>query len=177
MHEKSLLVRDLLKRFDHRLVLIESCTAGWVVSQFGAIPGISEFLCGSFVVYRNDSKHRWLGIDTGILEDPKIGPVSERVTVELAVAALTRTPEATISLAVTGHLGPGSPINQDGIVFVSIARKVSGRNPTPNDVTTTKVFLKSTTPVSMHDYRSREERQREAGESVLEILLHELDKA
>ncbi len=111
-------MRDVLKRHQKRLVLAESCTAGRVAATLAVVPGISEWLCGSFVVYRNDSKAQWLGIPTDLLDDPQIGPVSSQVTKLLCQRALDHTPEADVAVAVTGHIGPGCPSELDGKVFV-----------------------------------------------------------
>lgn len=103
-----------------RLVLAESCTAGSVAAALATIPGISNSLCGSFVVYRNEAKSQWLNIDRQLLDDPSIGPVSPQVTNLLALAALNATSEADIAAAVTGHIGPGCPAALDGAVFFSL---------------------------------------------------------
>lgn len=121
MYSETLILYASLQRLAHRLVLAESCTAGRVAAELGGIPGVSNHLCGSLVVYRNDSKIRWLGIDPAILEDPDHGPVSEAVTLLLAKSALLKTPEATIAGAITGHLGPGVPAHLDGFVYCAIA--------------------------------------------------------
>ena len=68
--QRELQVRDL------KLVLAESCTCGRIAATLGALPGISSYLCGSQVVYRNLSKQQWLGVDAQILDDPEHGPVS-----------------------------------------------------------------------------------------------------
>ncbi len=167
MNEITLRIRDLLKSSGNRLVLVESCTSGWVASQFGMIPGISEYFCGSLVVYRNDSKHQWLEVDQAILDDPRIGPVSHRVTTELAVSVLKKTPEATIAAAITGHLGPGAPSTQDGNIFVSIAyRTVSSIE----SVTTVLRQLKAPCPQHDLDISARFIRQQEAGDFLLTVL-------
>lgn len=123
MYSETLILYASLQRFNHRLVLAESCTAGLVAAELGGIPGISNHLCGSLVVYRNDSKIRWLGIDPATLEDTHVGPVSETVTLALAESALQRTPEATLAGAITGHLGPGAPEHLDGIIYCAIAMR------------------------------------------------------
>lgn len=119
--------RKLRERND-KLVLVESCTCGLVASYFGRLPGISDVFCGSLVVYRNDSKHQWLGIDQALLDDPNIGPVSPEVTLQLAQRALEKTPEATIAAAITGHLGPNAPEHLDGVVYVAVAFRLSTKH-------------------------------------------------
>ncbi|MBL8850352.1 MAG: CinA family protein [Planctomycetaceae bacterium] len=121
IHEPAARLAALLRASGRRLVLAESCTAGLVAATLARIPGISEHLCGSAVVYRNGVKSAWLGIDPAVLDDPDIGPVSAECTRELALAVLRQTPEADISAAVTGHLGPNSPAGLDGVVYVAIA--------------------------------------------------------
>ncbi len=110
-----------LKAQDKRIVFAESCTAGLVAATLGRVPGISQHLCGSAVTYRNDTKHRWLGVPTGELEDP--GPVSAIVAERMAAGALNATPEADIAVVVTGHLGPNAPEELDGLVFVGVASR------------------------------------------------------
>lgn len=172
MNETTLRIRDLLKSSGNRLVLVESCTSGWVASQFGMIPGISECFCGSLVVYRNDSKHQWLEIDPAILDDPQIGPVSHCVTTELAVSVLKKTPEATIAAAITGHLGPGAPSAQDGNVFISIARRTIS---SMESITTIPKQLNAPCPKHDLDISARLVRQQEAGNALLVILQQVLE--
>ena len=113
-------LKALLERHSARIVLAESCTAGRVAATLGCLPGISNWLCGSFVVYRCDSKTRWLGVPAELLDDPAVGPVSQPTTEWLARAALLATPEARYGLAVTGEIGPGAPPEKDGLVFCSL---------------------------------------------------------
>ena len=114
-------VATLLQSTGRRLVLAESCTGGLVAAMLAQIPGISDVLCGSVVVYRAATKAVWLGIDQRMLEDPAIGTVSAEVTRELALAVLDQTPEADLAAAVTGHLGPHAPVALDGVVHVAVA--------------------------------------------------------
>lgn len=118
-------IRGLLERTGVQLVCAESCTAGLVAATLGKWPGISGWLCGSLVVYQTDIKHQWLGIDESLLNDPSIGPVSKEVTRQLTRKALEKTPPATWSVAVTGHLGPGAPTELDGVVFIALAQRKS----------------------------------------------------
>lgn len=120
-------VARLLRLRGRRLVLAESCTGGLVAAMLAGIPGVSEHLCGSAVVYRTATKSAWLGIDPRLLDDPAIGPVSAEVTRELVLAVLEQTPEADCSAAVTGHLGPNAPGDLDGVVHIAVA--VRGESP------------------------------------------------
>ncbi len=114
-------VATLLERTKRRIVFAESCTGGLVSASLARVPGISGFLCGSAVVYRLDTKAKWLGVPAALLDDP--GPVSEVVAREMALGVLAHTPEADLAASITGHLGPNAPDDQDGLVFIAIARR------------------------------------------------------
>jgi PncC family amidohydrolase len=151
-------VAKLLAATDRKVVFAESCTGGLVSATLTKIPGISDHHCGGMVVYRNESKTAYLGIPRKTLEDP--GPVSAEVARLMARRVLAKTPEADISLAVTGHLGPKAPADIDGLVFVGIAV----RKPAAADVH------------ELHCRRddSRVARQRWVVERALELLADRL---
>ena len=44
----------------------------------------------------------------------------------MAAGVLEKTSEADISIAITGHLGPGVDANVDGKIFVATARRTAG---------------------------------------------------
>ncbi len=112
-----------LESMQMRIVFAESCTAGLLGLSLGEVPGVSDVLCGSAVTYRNATKAGWLGVDRQLLDDPEITAVSDPVARQMATGALQITPEADIAVSVTGHLGPGAPQGQDGLVFVGMARR------------------------------------------------------
>lgn len=169
---KSLLlaVQSQLRSGGDRLVLVESCTAGLAAGLLGGLPGISENWCGSLVVYRNASKSDWLGLDSKMLDDPAIGPVGSIASAALAKAALQRTPEATVAAAVTGHLGPHSPLGLDGRVFICVAR----RNGMELIDYAWSCTLKSPSPVDSLDMDRRVSRQSEAAFVFLETIAEHL---
>lgn len=111
---------QLLKTSQLKVVFAESCTAGLIAATLSKVPGISEFLCGSFVTYRNASKSAWLGVNDDDLQSPETGPVSSTVASQMASGALSKTAEADLAVSVTGHLGPGSPPDLDGIAYSAI---------------------------------------------------------
>lgn len=118
-------VAALLRSGHERLVLAESCTGGLLAAAMTEIPGISEYFCGSLVVYRERSKRDWLGVGATTLK--KHSAVSPHVAVAMVRGALKRTPEATIAGAVTGYLGPtGAHL---GLVYLAVLRRGS-RTPT-----------------------------------------------
>lgn len=161
----AIALRDKLASSAHKLVLAESCTAGRVASALSEIPGISNYLCGSFVVYRCDSKTRWLGIPEAILDDPEHGPVSPLTTGMLAQGALQHTPEASLSVAVTGDIGPDAPPQTDGVCFVAMANRTS------KQLFQAKISLHSAAPRSREDIDARVARLDEATHAVLSQVL------
>lgn len=114
-------VAKLLAAQGHKVVFAESCTGGLVSGALTRVPGISEHHCGGVVVYRNTTKQAYLDIPAKLLDDP--GPVSREVAALMAERVLERTPEATIAVSVTGHLGPNAPKELDGRVFVGVAKR------------------------------------------------------
>lgn len=116
----------LLAQQGRKVVFAESCTGGLVSGALTAIPGISRHHCGGVVVYRNETKTAYLGIQRQILHDP--GPVSPQVATLMALRVLKKTPEADLALSVTGHLGPDAPRELDGQVYLAIATRPSPRS-------------------------------------------------
>ncbi len=151
-----------------RVVFAESCTGGLVSAALAQIPGISEFHCGSAVVYRLDTKIRWLKVPGEVLIDP--GPVSEIVARKMAIGVLVQTPEADWSAAITGHLGPHAPEREDGLVFISVCQ----RDATLPDGCRSSIHphrLGEPIPTGMTaDDPLRERRQVRAAELVLQTL-------
>ena len=123
IYTKVLEVIRLLRESRKRIVLAESCTGGAVAANFTMVPGVSEVFCGSMVVYRNDSKTQWLGLDPAMLADPEIGSVSPQTSQLLARQVLAHTPEADFALAVTGHFGPEAPAHLNRRIFVALVRR------------------------------------------------------
>lgn len=118
---------QLLREQHRRIVFAESCTGGLVAATLTGSAGVSEQLCGSAVVYRLDTKARWLGVERNLLENP--GPVSREVALAMAHGALDHTPEADLAASITGHLGPDAPDGEDGLVYVAVASRRPGDSP------------------------------------------------
>jgi PncC family amidohydrolase len=155
-----------------RIVFAESCTGGLVSNALTRIAGISEWHCGSAVVYRIETKAEWLGIDRNILEKP--GLVSRIVAALMAENVLANTPEADVAASVTGHLGPGAPAGQDGLIFVGIARRSSNGHP-PKTLVKRHVLDAGTKALSGSKLRNR--RQLAAAAFVLESVRDLLNKS
>ena len=139
-----------------RLVLAESCTAGLVAASLARIPGVSSVLCGSAVTYRDETKVGWLGVERRVLREH--GAVCAQVARQMVSGALSRTPEANLAAAVTGHLGPNAPEGMDGLVFIAVGR----RRKTRAAIVVNKNFLTA---------RTRLARQQEASLHVVRELL------
>jgi len=151
----------LLARHRMRVVFAESCTAGLVAASLATVPGISEWLCGSAVTYRDRTKQHWLGVPEALLNDP--GAVSEVVARQMAHGVLVHTEEADLAWSITGHLGPDAPGALDGVVFIGAATRerdgIACRD-------TRRIALCGT---------SRQARQREAAQLVLQEAVRFLE--
>lgn len=119
--EQAKRVADLLAARQVKVATAESCTGGLVAAALTAIPGISAWLCGGVVVYRNETKQALLAIAEELLADP--GPVSEPVVRLMAERVLGIIPEADVSIAITGHLGPHAPAELDGVVWLGVGER------------------------------------------------------
>jgi len=127
LQEAQRLVQSL-ERLDYKIVFAESCTAGLVAAALVRIPGVSEHLCGTAAVYRNATKTAWLDIPADLLE--KHSAVSPEVTAQMAERVLLKTPEADLSAAVTGYLGPVLPPDEEGLIYVAVALRPKNDRPT-----------------------------------------------
>lgn len=154
-----------------RIVFAESCTGGLVSHALTRIAGISEWNCGSAVVYRVETKACWLGIDRSILESP--GPVSEIVAQLMAENVLAKTPEADVAASITGHLGPNAPADQDGLIYVGIARRIPEGGPPETRVL--RRVLNTDGDENTSAIKLRNQRQLTAAAFVLESARTELD--
>lgn len=112
---------ERLAATEQRLVLAESCTGGLIAATLTTIPGVSAWLAGSLVVYQEQSKQKWLGVAEESLQEHTA--VSAPVAHQMVTGALSATPHADVAAAVTGHLGPGAPPEQDGLVFIGVGRR------------------------------------------------------
>ncbi|MEZ6041437.1 MAG: CinA family protein [Planctomycetaceae bacterium] len=156
-----------------KVVFAESCTAGLIAATLGRIPGVSDFLAGSTVVYQVETKACWLGADRGLLANP--GPVSEVIATQMATGVLQMTPHADVSLSITGHLGPGAPAGLDGVVWLGIAKRVpDGEERLPERISTRLIQLTELS-VSVSDGAAlRQLRQQAAVVEALTFLAENL---
>jgi nicotinamide-nucleotide amidase len=152
---------ECLARTGTRLVLAESCTGGLACAALAMVPGVSRWLCGCAVTYREATKTAWLGVSAEELE--RFTAVSREVADQMAQGVLRRTPEADWAASITGHLGPGAPDGLDGTVWIGVAGRVG-------------VAVRGLGP-SRHllGERERVPRQREAAALLLQRVLSVLD--
>lgn len=155
-------VADLLAAQRVKVATAESCTGGLIAGALTAVPGISAWHCGGAVVYRNETKQALLGISPELLAEP--GPVSEPVVRLMAERILAMIPEADVSIATTGHLGPNAPPELDGVVWLGVAWRNGDES---TDVRTQMLRL----PPQM----ARLERQQLAVAGALEFLASRLE--
>jgi nicotinamide-nucleotide amidase len=131
LQETAQSLGSLLLEHGEKIVFAESCTAGLAAASLAIVPGISRCLCGSLVTYREASKTAWLGVDAKLIG--RVTAVSPEVTVAMACGALRQTAEANWAAAVTGHLGPDAPPEQDGTIHIAIARRLEQSPPHVTD--------------------------------------------
>jgi len=155
-----------LEKKHFKIVFAESCTAGLVTATLGRIVGISLYLAGSFVVYQNASKEKWLGISRELLDNP--GPVSEDTAELMARNALERTPHADLALSVTGHLGPNAPVGLDGVVYFAVAIREKHRSKSFVVSTRRKEFECEQSDTSTSEVDCRIARQKQAVLTAIE---------
>ena len=143
---------SLLVARELKIVFAESCTAGLVAATMGQVPGVSASLCGSMVTYRIPTKTQWLDLDPQAIEQHTAE--SQIVSDSMAQHVLSKTPEAGISAAITGHLDPSVPAEIDGLIFVAVASRHQN---------TQSIEYRLTSP-------DRISRQQEAAEFVLQCV-------
>lgn len=103
------------------LGLAESCTGGYIGHRITRVAGSSAYFKTSVVTYSNDSKMRFLGVQSATLK--RYGAVSRETAIEMA-EGIRRQGEVDIGLSITGIAGPtgGSPEKPVGTVWVGLAR-------------------------------------------------------
>jgi len=152
-----------------RIVFAESCTSGLVAALLGQVPGISNFLCGSAVTYRESVKQQWLSVSSKTIT--QFSAESFETTREMATGVLSSTSEANFSAAVTGHLGPDAPPEVDGKIFIVVASQKkladNGRSENPRIILEKMVKLDST---------ERVDRQHESAQKVFECFFDTLER-
>ncbi|WP_295421223.1 CinA family protein [Sulfurovum sp.] len=101
------------------ITFAESCTGGRIAAAFTAISGASNVLNGSCVTYSNEIKHRWLGVETDVLE--KYGAVSKECVSQM-LDGIQKMAQSDYAIAVSGIAGPtgGTQFKPVGTVYIGI---------------------------------------------------------
>jgi len=104
------------------IAVAESCTGGLIAHRLTNIPGSSKYLLCSVVAYSNESKHRILGVDKGLIKN--YGAVSVEVARAMS-EGVRRISGADIGISTTGIAGPGGGSKKKpvGLMFNGISSK------------------------------------------------------
>ncbi len=110
---------DKLREQHHTISFAESCTGGKLVASFTSIAGISSILNGSCVTYSNEIKHKWLNVETRVLE--QFGAVSKEC-IEQMLNGIKQMANSDYAIAVSGIAGPsgGTPTKPVGTIFIGL---------------------------------------------------------
>lgn len=115
---EEMVLNKLLKN-NLKVAFAESCTGGLLSSRLTDIPGSSEVLNRSLVVYTYDAKEDELGVSRESLRE--YGAVSSQVALEMARGVRIKS-NVDIGVSVTGVAGPGKSENKDeGLVYIGIS--------------------------------------------------------
>lgn len=96
-------VGRLLRATGKTIACAESLTAGGVSARLARVPGASDYLAGSVVVYGVAAKRELLGVSERTIEEA--GVVSRECAAEMAAGA-RRLFGADIAISLTGAAGP-----------------------------------------------------------------------
>jgi nicotinamide-nucleotide amidase len=115
----AVIVRMLTERGE-TLTVAESCTGGHIANQLTDVPGASVVFRAGLVVYSNEAKQQFLGVNAETIAQH--GAVSEAVAREMA-ANVRKINSTDYGIGVTGIAGPagGTPDKPVGTVFMAIA--------------------------------------------------------
>lgn len=106
-----------------RVICAESCTGGLLGALLTHSAGASAVMEASLVTYSNEAKAALLGVEPSLLA--RHGAVSPLVAKAMAEGALERSPEAALSVSITGIAGPdgGTEHKPVGLVHFACAAR------------------------------------------------------
>ena len=112
-------VGELLRKRGWWVGFAESCTGGLATSRMTDIPGSSEYVERSVVVYSNKAKIELLDVPEELIA--RHGAVSEPVALAMA-SGIRRRAGVNIGVAITGIAGPGggSELKPVGTVCIAV---------------------------------------------------------
>ena len=108
------------------IVTAESCTAGMIAAVLSRADGAGEVLHGGFVTYTKQHKTAALGVSADLLRER--GAVNDEVVRQLAAGALKHS-RASLSLAISGVLGPEEDEDGNPVGLVYFCCQKSGAEP------------------------------------------------
>ena len=113
-------VGRLLRIHKKNLAMAESCTGGLLSHRLTNIPGSSDYVLQSMVVYSNEAKAYNLGVSADLIEQH--GAVSSQVATAMAVGIREKA-RSSYGLSITGIAGPagGTPEKPVGLVYTAMA--------------------------------------------------------
>lgn len=111
------IIYNLLKDKDLKIMCAESITGGLVASKLIDIPGMSDHLKESLIVYSNEAKIKYLNVSRETID--QYGVVS-RETCEEMICGILKNYDTDIAIATTGYAGPG--LNA-GLSYVGVGYK------------------------------------------------------
>ena len=116
----EILVGNLLRERQLKLVTAESCTGGLIGNRITDISGSSEYFLGSIVAYAYEVKVALLGVSWETLR--AYGAVSRETVLEMASGACKRL-NGDIAVSVSGVAGPGggTPEKPVGTVWIGLS--------------------------------------------------------
>ncbi|MBV8630784.1 MAG: competence/damage-inducible protein A [Silvibacterium sp.] len=102
------------------LSVAESCTGGLIAERLTRVSGSSRAFAGGAVVYSNELKTEFAGVDPKLIE--RHGAVSREVASALAQGIRERC-DTTVGVGVTGVAGPGGGTEEKpvGLVYLSVS--------------------------------------------------------
>ncbi len=117
-------MQNIFKKLKERKVTVsvaESCTAGYVSYLLTKLPGSSEIFKGAFIVYSLESKNRFFGIPSSLLN--KTDGVSRKICIMLA-KKIKKHFNTDIGLAVVGFAGPKAKKGiKVGTIYIAVSYK------------------------------------------------------
>jgi len=106
-------VFHLLKDRGLTIAYAESMTGGQAIYEMIKHPGASSVVRGGMVVYQDDLKTQWLGVDELLIHEE--GVVSQAVARQLAKKIKDQS-GASIGIGITGNAGPTRQVGDAGFV-------------------------------------------------------------
>lgn len=107
----------LFKEKHLKVMTAESITGGLAASKLIDIPGMSDHLKESLVVYSDEAKEKYLKVNSDTLKE--YTAVSEEVCREM-VKGMLENYDTDLAIATTGYAGPG---DNAGLSFVGVGYK------------------------------------------------------